>query len=166
MQPDREKALELFDKAMETESEGIKVYEETAAKAQDVKAREIFQMLAEAERRHLSLIENTKEAVRNTYTSYVWKGDFISEVGIEIEAIGRQYLPKLTDEIVSANALGAINIGIKVEQDSIAFYSDAKTKIADPGVANLFNLLLTSERVHLFLLELLERDIIIGAKRA
>ena len=166
MQQDREKALELFDKAMETESEGIKVYEEAAAKAQDVKAREIFQMLAEAERRHLNLIENTKEDVRNTYSSYAWKGDFISEIGKEIEAIGRQYLPKLTDEIVSASALDAINMGIKVEQDSIAFYSDAKNKVTDPGVANLFNILLTSERVHLFLLELLERDIITGAKRA
>ena len=33
MQPDREKQLGVFDKAMETESEGIKVYEEAAAKA-------------------------------------------------------------------------------------------------------------------------------------
>ncbi len=164
MKPSEEKALELFDKAMETESEGIEVYEEAAAKAQDVKAREIFQMLAEAERRHLSLIENTKEAVRNTYSSYVWKGNFISEIGKEIEAIGRQYLPKLTDEIVSASALDAINIGIKVEQASIAFYSDAKTKVTDPGVANLFNILLASERVHLLFLEL-EKNYIVYPRR-
>ena len=154
MQQDREKALELFDKAMETESEGIKIFEEAAAEARDVKAREIFQMLAEAERRHLNLMESTKEDVRNSYSSYAWKGEFISEVGKEIEAIGRQYLPKLTDEIVSASALDALNMGIKVEQDSIAFYSDAKTKVADPGVANLFNILLLSERAHLLLLEL------------
>ena len=93
MQPDREKALELFDKAMETESEGIKVYEEAAAKAQDVKVREIFQMLAEAERRHLDIIEITKRDVRNLYSSHAWKGGFISEIGKEIEAIGRQYIP-------------------------------------------------------------------------
>jgi rubrerythrin len=169
MQPDREKSLELFDKAMETESEGIKVYEEAAAKAQDVKAREIFQMLAKAERRHYSLIENTKEYVRNTYSSHAWKpwkGDFTSEIGKEIEAIGRQYLPKLTDEIVSASALDATNMGIKVEQNSIAFYSYAKTKVTDPAVFNLYNILLTSESVHLFLLELLQRDIITGGKRA
>ncbi len=165
MQPDREKALELFDKAIETEGEGIKVFEEIAAKTQDVKAREIFQMLAKAERRHLSLIENTKEDVRNTYSSYAWKGDFISEIGKEIEAIGRQYLPKLTDEIVSASALDAINIGIKVEQGSIAFYSDAKTKVTNPEVANLFNILLLSERAHLLLLEL-NKNYITYPKRA
>ncbi len=165
MKPSEEAALELFDKAMETEREGIKVYEEAAAKAQDVKAREIFQMLAEAERRHLSIIEITKEDVRKTYSAHAWKGDFISEVGKEIEAIGRQYLPKLTDEIVSASALDALNMGIKVEQDSIAFYSDAKTKVADPGVANLFNILLLSERAHLLLLEL-NKNYITYPKRA
>ena len=152
MKSGQEKALELFDKAAETEREGIKLYEEAAAKAQDVKAGEIFKMLAEAERKHLSLIKNTKEDVRDTYSSYAWKGeDFLSEIGIEIEAIGRQYLPKLTDEIVSASELDAINMGIKVEQDSIAFYSDAKTKVTDPAVLNLYNILLTSESVHLFL---------------
>ena len=157
MQPDQEKALELFDKAMETESEGIKVYEKAAAKAQDVKAREIFQMLAEAERRHLNIIGITKEDVRHTYSSYTWKDSaFVSEIGKEIEAIGRQYLPKSTDEVISASALDAINIGIKVEQESIAFYSDAKTQVTDPGVANLFNILLASERMHLLFLELQE----------
>ncbi|MBA7701594.1 hypothetical protein ES703_110334 [subsurface metagenome] len=165
MKPSEEKALELFDKAMETESEGIEVYEEAAAKAQDVKAREIFQMLAEAERRHLSIIEITKEDVRHTYSSYTWEGDFVGEIGKEIEAIGRQYLPKSTDEIVAASALDAINMGIKVEQDSIDFYSDAKTKVADPGVANLFNILLASERVHLLFFEL-EKNYITYPRRA
>ncbi len=160
MQSDSEKALELFDKAMETESEGIRIYEEAAAKAQDVKAKEIFQMLAEAERKHLNIIGITKEDVRHTYSSYTWKNSsFVSEIGKEIEAIGRQYLPKSTDEVVSASALDAINMGIKVEQASIAFYSDAKTKVTDPGVANLFNILLASERVHLLFLELQENYI-------
>ncbi|GAH44964.1 unnamed protein product, partial [marine sediment metagenome] len=81
-------------------------------------------------------------------------GDFVGEIGKEIEAIGRQYIPKLTDEIISASALDALNRGIKVEEDSIAFYSDAKTKVTDPGVANLFNILLLSERAHLLLFEL------------
>ena len=57
-----------------------------------------------------------------------------------------------------------VRMGIKVEQDSIDFYSDAKTKVTDPAVFNLYNVLLTSEDVHLFLLELLERDIISGSK--
>ena len=166
MKPDEKTALEVFDKAMETEREGIKVYEEAAAKAEDIKAREIFQMLANAERRHLSIIEITKEDVRHTYSSYTWKDhDFVAEIGKELEAIGRQYLPKSTDEIISASELDAVNMGIKVEEASIAFYSDAKTKVTDPGVANLFNILLASERVHLLFLEL-NKNYITNPRRA
>ena len=165
MKPSEEAALELFDKAMETEREGVEFYEKAAAKAQDVRAREIFQMLAEAERKHLSIIEGTKEDARKTYSSYAWKGDFVSEMGKEIEAIGRQYLPRSTDEVISASALDAINTGIKVEQDSISFYSDAKTKVTDPGVSNLFNILLASERMHLLFLEL-QKNYITHPKRA
>ena len=155
MQSGKETALELFDKAMETEREGIKFYEKAAAKAQDVKAREIFQMLAESERRHINIIEITKESVRTSYSAYDWKGsDVVSEIGKEIEVIGRQYIPKSADEVVSASELDAINTGIEVEQASITFYSDAKAKVTNPGVANLFNILLASERVHLLFLEL------------
>jgi len=164
MQPSRETALGIFDKAMETEREGIKVYGEAAAKVQDVKAKEIFRLLAKAEYKHLSDIEKIKEDDRYVYSSYAWKGNFVSEISKEIEAIGRQHLPKPTAEIISASALDAINRGIKLEEDSIAFYSDASTKLTDPGAATLFGILLTTERVHLFLLEL-EKDIITGVKR-
>ena len=154
MQPSDKETIQIFDKAMETEREGIDVYEEAAAKTQDTKAREIFQMLAETERDHLNIIAITKEEVRHTYSDYKWKGSFVPKVGKEIEAIGRQYIPRLVDETISASALDAINIGMKVEENSIAFYSDAKGRVTDPGVANLFNILLASERKHLLLLEL------------
>ncbi len=162
MKPRQETSLEIFEKAMETEREGIKIYEEAADKVKDVKAKEIFQMLANAERKHLNDFEKIKDKARYVYP-HDWKGDFSSEIGKEIEAIGRQYLPKSTDEIISASALDAINRGIKLEEDSIAFYSDARTKLTDPGAATHFSLLLVEERVHLFLLEL-HKDIITGAK--
>lgn len=165
MQPHREEALELFNKAMETETEGIKFYEEVAGKVQDVKAREIFQMLAKSEHRHVSLIEEAREGVRGMYSSDAWTGDFVSGVGKEIEAIGRFYLPKLKDGIIYASAFDALNLGIKVEQASIDFYSAAKTKVTAPGVANLFSTLSNFETVHLLLLELLVKDIKPGAKR-
>ena len=99
------------------------------------------------------------------YSSHVWTGDFIGEIGKEIEAIGRLYLPKLKDEIISVNALDALNLGIQVEQASIAFYSNAKTKITAPGVSTLFSTLCNFETVHLLFLELAVKDIKPGSKR-
>ena len=159
MQPNREKALELFDKAIETENEGIKFYEEAAAKVQDAKAREIFQRLAKAEHSHVNLIEDAKKDVKDLYSSHIWIGDFAGDIGKEIETIGRQNFPKLKGEIISASALDALNMGIKVEKDSIAFYSNAKAKITAPGVASLFSSLIHFETEHLLFLELLVKDI-------
>jgi rubrerythrin len=165
MQPHREEALKLFDKATETENEGIKYYEEAAAKVQDIKAREIFLSLADGERRHVKLIEGAKKDARDMYSSHAWTGDFVGEIGKEIEAIGRLYLPKLKGEIISANALDALNLGIQVEQASIAFYSNAKNKITAPGVSTLFSTLCNFETVHLLFLELAVKDIKPGSKR-
>ena len=164
MPSDIEKAVELLDQAMETEREGLKAYEEAASKARDPEAKKIFEMLAEAEREHIRVIQDAKEADKYTYASHDWKGQFVSEIGKEIEAIGRQDIPIATDEAASATALEAINMGIKMEQTSIAFYADAQTKVSDLGVANLFGSLLSTERIHLFLLEL-RKDIITGARR-
>ena len=160
-----EELLTLFDKAMETESEGIKFYEEAAAKSQDAKARDIFQMLARAEHNHYSFIEDAKESVGKIY-SHDWKGNFISDIAKEIEAIGRQYIPALKTETISANALEAINMGIKLEQDSIAFYSYAKTRVTEPAVFNMYNLLLTAETTHLLFLDLAKGDYMPGGKYA
>ncbi len=165
MQRDIEKLLELFDRAMETESEGIKLYEDAAAKVKDTKAKEIFQMLARAEHVHYSFIEDAKESVKKSST-YTWKGDFVSDFGKEIEAMGRQYIPALKNGTLSANALKAIDMGIKVEQDSIAFYSYAKTRVTEPVLFNMYNLLLTSENMHLLFLELAKGDYMPGGKRA
>jgi len=159
MQPNRQKALELFDKAIETENEGIKFYEEVAAKVQDAKVRELFQTLAKAEHSHVSLIEGAKKDVKDLYSSHIWIGDFAGDIGKEIESIGRQTFPKLNDEIISAGALDALNLGIRVEKDSIAFYSNARDKITAPGVASLFSSLVHFETEHLLFLELLEKDI-------
>ncbi len=156
--------LRILDQAIETEREGIRIYEGAAGVVEDAKAKELFDMLADAERHHILALEETKRDISYFYSSHAWKGDFSSELGDEIEAIGRQYLPRSSDEIVSASALDAIDAGIKVERDSIAFYSDAQSRVTNTGLGYLFKLLTTKERTHLFLLEL-HRDIISGARR-
>lgn len=156
-------AMRILDRAVETEREGIRLYEGAAATVQDAKAKELLLMLANAERHHIRAIEETRKDVQYTYSTHAWKGDFSSELGDEIEAIGRQYLPKSTDEMISASALDAIDAGIKLERDSIAFYLDAQDRVSNTGLAYLFNLLLSKERLHLLLLEL-HRDIISGAR--
>jgi len=155
MQQDTQRLLELLDQALATENEGIKVYEDAAAKSQDDKVKDIFQMLARAERGHYNFIENAKESVVKSRSLRDWRSNAASDIGREIEAIGRQFIPMLNTGIVmSATALDAIDIGIKVEQESIAFYTYAKTRVTEPAAVNMYNLLLASENTHLLFLEM------------
>lgn len=129
--------------------------------------RDIFQMLARAERSHYSFIDMAKESVIKSHSFHEWKGNFVSDIGKEIEAIGRQFIPMLnTGIIMSANALEAIDIGIKVEQDSIVFYTYARARVTELAAVNMYNLLLASENTHLLFLEMAKGDYIPGGKQA
>ncbi|MBN2238490.1 MAG: ferritin family protein [Dehalococcoidales bacterium] len=159
---DIEKAMALFDKAMETEAEGLKVYEDAAARVKDPRAKEIFSLLAEAERGHMEQIEKAKNADIAAYSSKEWRGSFVSKLNQEIEDIGRLKIPAISDVVTDdATALDAITMGIKLEKESIEFYDNARKQVSDIGIANLFSTLLSTERIHLFLLEN-HKDIIMG----
>lgn len=165
MMSDIEKAMALFDKAIETEQEGIKVYSEAAAKVKDPRAKEIFTTLAEAERGHIRTIEKAKAADLDTYSKMNWKDNFATKLNQELVDIGRLKIPDITDEMVNdATALDAINIGIQLEKDSIEFYDNARKQVTDIGVGNMFASLMSTERIHLFLLEN-HRDIITGVSQ-
>ena len=159
---DIDKASAIFDKALETEREGLRVYKEAASKVKDEGAKEIFNMLARAEAIHIKQIEEAKGADLSIYSSREWKGNFNAELAKEIENIGRLVVPQITDETVDATALEAIDIGIKLEKAGIEFYSNARDQLSDVGAGNFFGSLLATERTHLLLLEMKRDSMVYG----
>ncbi len=159
---DIDKASAIFDKALETEKEGLRVYKEAASKVKDAGAKEIFQMLARAEAIHIKQIEEAKGADLSIYSSREWKGNFNAELAKDIENIGRLVVPKLKDEVADATALEAIDIGIKLEKTGIEFYSKARDQLSDIGAGNFFGSLLATERTHLLLLEMKRDSMVYG----
>lgn len=157
MTSDLEKASVILDKAIETEQEGLKVYEEAITKVKDPQAKEIFEMLARAERGHIKMIEEVKAADIAVWAHHDWKGNFKEEITQEIEKIGRLVVPEVGDKAVDASALEAIDFGLKLEKAAIEFYTNAREQISEIGVGNLFGMLISAERTHLFFLEI-KRD--------
>ncbi len=157
MSSDIEKATAIFDRALETELEGLRVYEEAEAKVTDPGAKEIFALLARAERGHVAQIEEAKGADLSIFAKRDWKGNFTAEFDKEFASIGRLVVPEVPDEAVDMTALEAIDTGIKLEKAAIEFYSNAREQVSDVGVGNFFGSLLATERMHLVLLEL-KRD--------
>ena len=162
MSSDLERASAILDKAIETEQEGLRVYEEAAAKVKDAEAKEIFEMLARAERGHIKMIEEVKAGDTAVYSKHEWKGNFKTEITQEIEKIGRLVLPEVANKAVDATALEAIDIGIKLEKVSIEFYTNAREQISEIGAGNLFGMLISAERTHLFFLEMKRDSMVYG----
>src|SRR4030042_6879943 len=157
MSSDLERASSILDKAIETEQEGLKVYEEAAVIVKDPEAKEIFEILARAERGHIKMIEEVKAGDTAVYSKHEWKGNFKTEITQEIEKIGRLVVPEVANKAVDTTALEAIDIGIKLEKVSIEFYTNAREQISEIGAGNLFGMLISAERTHLFFLEM-KRD--------
>jgi len=162
MSSDFERSSVILDKAIETEQEGLKVYEEAIGKVKDPEAKEIFEMLARAERGHIKMIQEVKDADAEVYSRHDWQGNFKTEITQEIERIGRLVVPEVGDKAVDATALEAIDIGLKLEKAAIEFYTNAREQISEIGVGNLFGMLISAERTHLFFLEMKRDSMVYG----
>lgn len=66
---------DAYKHVVKEEEEGVRFYEELAAKEKDERTREILLMIAAEERRHLSIVENIYSFVESPKTYLAW-GEF------------------------------------------------------------------------------------------
>ncbi len=66
---------DAYRNVVQQEEEGVRLYEELTAKAEDVKSREVLQKITEEERKHLSIVENIYSFVESPKTYLAW-GEF------------------------------------------------------------------------------------------
>jgi rubrerythrin len=66
---------DAYRHALKQEEDGVRFYEELAAKAQDEATREVLLMIAGEERKHLNIVENIYSFVESPKTYLAW-GEF------------------------------------------------------------------------------------------
>jgi len=66
---------DAYEHMVKAEAESVKFYEEQAAKAEDEGARKILLMIADEERKHLSIVENIYSFVETPKNYLAW-GEF------------------------------------------------------------------------------------------
>lgn len=66
---------DAYRHALQKEEDGVRFYEELAAKAQDDATREVLLMIAGEERKHLNIVENIYSFVESPKTYLAW-GEF------------------------------------------------------------------------------------------
>ena len=66
---------DAYKHVVKEEEEGVRFYEDLAAKAQDEESREIFLRIASEERKHLDIVENIYAFIEEPKTYLAW-GEF------------------------------------------------------------------------------------------
>lgn len=133
--------MNIIECAIERETLASAQYEKLAANTVEEELREIFTLLAAAEREHLKKLENLKQEVARHGS---W------ELTLEQEACPAKPLPQedalRAEETVSRD--GYLDI-TRAEEESIVFYERLAGKAENPALRNLCLELADEERRHL-----------------
>jgi rubrerythrin len=147
--PDK-KAL---DAAIEMEEKGYSFFKDSAAKAKDKFAGEVFEFLAGEELGHIMAIKKFHE------TYMAGKG---SDADSLIKDIKRNKIKTAIDDLfaqlsqkapVSGSDLDVYQFAMDFERKGEVFYKKAESEAVDPGARKLYGFLVGEERHHFKIVE-------------
>jgi rubrerythrin len=148
-QPDR-KALEA---ALEFEEKGVSFFKDSAAKAANTFAKEVFEFLAGEELKHI-------DAVNKFYIEYLKGNSSDAETLMLAIKTGKSttsidLLFKHLAEIAPAKGseLDVYKFAMDFELKGEAFYKKAETEAVDPNAKKLYGFLIGEERKHFKIVE-------------
>jgi len=137
--------LSIISQAVLNEIEGYEFYKMASVQATSEGTKEAFFELANEEKKHAD------------YLKILWtklsdggevKIDNIMDSGIVIPS-PEIYRWSKVDKNDTSIAMSVFGIGMQMEQSSVDFYEKAKEKVSSQASKELFDILITWEKVHL-----------------
>lgn len=147
----RYNVAEITQMAMNMEEKGLAYYERAAAAAPNDKAKSIFLILAEQEKKHIDLfteLHRVMSEIQQINDSYL--------LDEQVSA----YLKSIVDNTVFKDSnvanlkqvfsvKDAIHEGIQAEKNAILFYTELLKHAGDDSAANTIKLIIDEEKTHL-----------------
>lgn len=137
--------LSIISQAVLNEIEGYEFYKMAGSQAVSEGTREAFTELANEELKHA---EYLKKLWNHLSGGSDIKIEDILENGIVIPSPEIYRWSKVEKSSTSV-AMSVFGIGMQMEQSSIAFYEEAKDKMKSKASKDLFDVLISWEKVHL-----------------
>ncbi len=144
--------MRVLEAAKDVEAKGQAFYEEAAKAVSDERVKSMFLALAEAEARHLRVLEELRKPLAKTFPMLLQEVSggnlttrFADLLFPEAPSGIRSDTSKLTE-------IQALERGIQLERESIELYENAAEKERNRAASNVFRGLVMEERMHLFLL--------------
>jgi len=140
---------EVVQLGIQIEKNGRDFYSTVAMSSKEDKAKQIFQYLADEEKKHIRLFEN----ILSDIEEYESSGLYTEEYFAYLRALSEEYVftkEKKGQEIAQKvkDDREAIEIGIDAEKDSILFYNEMK-KLVIKDRHGALNKLIEQEQEHL-----------------
>jgi rubrerythrin len=140
--------IDILKQAILLERRGKAFYESVAEKAENEAVREIFDMLAKEEQKHI-------QTLSEQFKAYSREKKFI-HVSLQDKGSGAasKVLTREIKEKISAAGFeaAAISAGIAMEERAIELYAKSAQTASDPEAKSLYEWLATWERDHLNML--------------
>lgn len=142
--------LEVTQMAINIEKQGYEFYMNVAKNATSEKAKAIFLLLAEQEKKHIDMFTNLSNVLKDMDSmddSYL----FDENVSLYIEALTDNEVFKETQTGRVSNIISskeAIKEGIQAEKNSILFYTEILNNTKATDVKSVLELLIEEEKKH------------------
>lgn len=135
--------LDIISQAILNEVEGYEFYKMAANQAGTGESKESFLELANEELKHVEFLKALFDRIKNDKTDDIKLALETSPPSPNI------YNWKKVDKEFTSLAMSVFSIGIQMEEASIVFYEEAKSKTKFDEAKKLFDLLIKWEKVHL-----------------
>ncbi|MEJ2658115.1 MAG: ferritin family protein [Desulfobacterales bacterium] len=140
--------IDILKQAILLERRGKTFYENVAEKAENKAVREVFDMLAKEEEKHI-------QTLSEQFNVYHKKKKFIhGSLQDKESSVASKVLTREIKEKISAAGFeaAAISAGIAMEERAIELYAKSAQTASDPVAKSLYEWLATWERDHLNML--------------
>lgn len=145
-------ALRVLEAAKDLERSGQAFYQEAAESVSDQSVRKMLLALAEAEARHLNLIDDMQRGLEGAFPTLSHEKD-VKDLSTRFrEALFPEAPSSILSDTSKLTEIKVLERGIRLEEDSIRLYEGAAEKETNPGASNAFRSLVMEERIHLFML--------------
>jgi rubrerythrin len=132
----------ILETARQTEKDGQKFYEEAAAKTANPLAIRMFESLAEAEEKHLELIESL---AAGEFRVMPYNGEFPETIKNVFADMPESLRAKAAS---NPSDVETLTLAIEMEDKSLAFYRNWAVKAASPDARKLCERLAAEEEDH------------------
>jgi rubrerythrin len=139
----RYSACEIVELAIQIEKNGKRFYSDIKKKTDSAEAREAFDRLAKDEDEHLKAFNE----IFNGVCDYSPEGAYPDEYFSFMNSLASEYIFTEENRAVAENYTEALDLGIKMEKDSILFYQEMKKMVPERS-RDTIDRIITEEKGH------------------